>query len=164
MIVIVGGVAGTGKTTVGTLLAKQLGWQFADADKFHSQANVAKMRAGIPLTDEDREPWLRAIADWMDGLIAAGQSGVVTCSALRRSFRDELLSGRPAARMFFLEAPRDVLVQRLTSRHGHFFHEPLLDSQLQTLEPPQPGERVVTLDADDEADHIVAEIAARLEA
>jgi gluconokinase len=163
VIAIVAGVAGTGKTTIGTQLARQLGWRFADADKFHSQANVAKMRAGIPLTDEDRAPWLHAISAWMDGLIAAGQSGVVTCSALKCSYREELLSGRPAVTMFFLEADRDVLVRRLTSRHGHFFHEPLLDSQLQTLEPPQPGERVIALDADDDVDHIVAEIVARLE-
>ena len=95
VIVIVSGVAGSGKTTVGTQLAKRLGWRFADADGFHSAANVAKMRAGFPLTDADRAPWLRAITGWMDDIEVLGESGVITCSALRRRYRDELLSGRP---------------------------------------------------------------------
>lgn len=162
MIVIVGGVAGSGKTTVGTQLARRLGWRFADADTFHPPANVAKMRAGIPLTDEDRAPWLRAIGSWMDDLIAAGQSGVVTCSALKRAYRDELLCGRPAVTLIFLEVSRAVLVRRLTARLGHFFPEELLDSQLRTLEPPAPDERVLTLSADDDTAHIVDEIVARV--
>ena len=116
MIVIVAGVAGSGKTTVGTQLATRLGWRFADADDFHSAANVAKMRAGIPLTDKDRAPWLRAITGWMDDVEAAGESAVITCSALRRRYRDELLSGRPAATMVFLEVSREDLVQRLSHR------------------------------------------------
>ncbi len=105
MILIVAGVAGSGKTTVGALLAGRLRWRFADADTFHPEANVTKMRAGIPLTDADREPWLRAITDWMDERIAAGQSAVVTCSALKRVYRDRLLVGRPAATMVFLHGP-----------------------------------------------------------
>ena len=161
-IVIVGGVAGSGKTTVGTRLASRLGWQFADADSFHPRANVAKMHAGVPLTDEDRAPWLRAIGAWMDDLITAGQSGVVTCSALKRAYRDELLSERPAATMVFLEVSRDVLARRLDTRLGHFFPEELLDSQLDALEPPAPDERVLTVPADGDAAHTVAEIIARL--
>ena len=102
MILIVAGVAGSGKTTVGALLAGRLRWRFADADTFHPEANIAKMRAGIPLTDADREPWLNAITGWMDERIAAGQSAVVTCSALKRAYRDELLAGRPAVTMVFL--------------------------------------------------------------
>lgn len=164
MIVIVAGVAGSGKTTVGTMLAGRLDWRYADADGFHPQANVAKMRAGIPLTDEDRVPWLRAIGAWMDDLIAAGQSGVVTCSALKRAYRDQLLSGRPAATIVFLQVSRDVLVRRLTARLGHFFPEELLESQLRTLEPPAPGERVLTLPADDDPARIVAEIVAHVKA
>lgn len=164
MIVIVAGVAGSGKTTVGTMLAGRLDWRYADADGFHPQANVAKMRAGIPLTDEDRVPWLRAIGAWMDDLIAAGQSGVVTCSALKRAYRDQLLSGRPAATIVFLQVSRDVLVRRLTARLGHFFPEELLESQLRTLEPPVPGERVLTLPADDDPARIVAEIVAHVKA
>jgi gluconokinase len=164
VIVIVAGVAGSGKTTIGTQLAERLGWRFADADSFHSAANVAKMRAGIPLTDKDRAPWLRSIVAWMDTVDAAGQSGVVTCSALRRSYRDQLLAGHPAARMVFLEVDRDQLVRRLASRPGHFFPEELLDSQLKALEPPAPDERVRVLaqPEDSDAAHIVAEIIARL--
>ena len=162
MIVIVAGVAGSGKTTVGAQVAGRLGWRFADADDFHPPANVAKMRAGLPLTDEDRVPWLRAICAWMDDLIAAGQSGVVTCSALKRGYRDELLRGRPAATMFFLQVSRDVLVRRLTGRMGHFFPEELLDSQLRTLELPAPDERVVTVSADVDPARIVDEIVAQV--
>ena len=139
MILIVAGVAGSGKTTVGALLAGRLRWRFADADTFHPEANVAKMRAGIPLTDADREPWLHTITDWMDERIAAGQSAVVTCSALKRAYRDELLAGRPAATMVFLQVSREVLERRLLSRPGHFFPEKLLDSQLAALEPPGAG-------------------------
>lgn len=162
MIVIVAGVAGSGKTTVGAQVAGRLGWRFADADEFHPAANVAKMRAGVPLTDEDRVPWLRAIGAWMDDLIAAGQSGVVTCSALKRAYRDELLRGRPAVTMFFLQVTRDVLVRRLTGRLGHFFPEELLDSQLRTLEPPAPDERVVIVSADVAPARIVDEIVAQV--
>ena len=101
-ILIVAGVSGSGKTTMGAMLAGRLGWPFADADDFHPAANVEKMRAGIPLTDEDRWPWLRAIAAWMDERIAAGESAVLGCSALKRSYRDMLLGGRPEAQMIFL--------------------------------------------------------------
>jgi gluconokinase len=162
VIVIVAGVAGSGKTTVGTQLATRLGWRFADADGFHSAANVAKMRAGIPLTDKDRAPWLRAITSWMDDIEAAGESGVITCSALRRRYRDELLSGRPTATMVFLEVSRDDLVQRLSHRVGHFFPEKLLDSQLAAFEPPGPDERVLTLLEDGGPAHMVDEIVTRL--
>lgn len=162
MIVIVAGVAGSGKTTIGTRLASRLGWRFADADGFHPAANVAKMHAGVPLTDEDRVPWLHAIGAWMDDLIAAGRSGVATCSALKRAYRDELLSGRPVVTMVFLEVSRDVLVRRLDTRLGHFFPEDLLDSQLQTLEQPAPDERVLTVPADGDVAHTMAEISARL--
>ena len=152
MILIVAGVSGSGKTTIGALLAGRLRWGFADADTFHPEANVAKMRAGIPLTDADREPWLHAITAWMDERIAAGQSGVVTCSALRRAYRDFLLTGRPAATMVFLKVSQETLVQRLLSRPGHFFPEKLLKSQLDTLEPPAPDEHVHTvLEAGDAA-------------
>ena len=113
MILIVAGVAGSGKTTVGALLAGRLRWLFADADSFHPEANVAKMRAGIPLTDADREPWLQAITDWMDERIAANQSAVITCSALKRAYRDRLLAGRPAATMVEVAAliAPDLLVE-----------------------------------------------------
>jgi carbohydrate kinase (thermoresistant glucokinase family) len=142
VILIVAGVSGSGKSTVGKLLARRLRWRFADGDDFHSEANIAKMTAGIPLTDEDREPWLIAMCDWMDTQIAAGHSCVLACSALKRSYRDELLSGRPSALLIFLDVDKNVLAQRLATRHGHFFHEQLLQSQLDALEPPAPDERV----------------------
>jgi gluconokinase len=162
VILIVAGVAGSGKTTVGALLAGRLDWRFADADAFHPEANIAKMRAGIPLTDTDREPWLRAVGGWMDVRIAAGESAVVTCSALKRAYRDTLLAGRPAATIVFLQVSRDVLVRRLTSRRGHFFHEDLLNSQLADLEPPAADERVLMVPAEADADRTVARIIALL--
>jgi len=157
MIVIVAGVSGSGKTTVGALLAGRLGWMFADADDFHPAANVAKMRAGIPLTDEDRWPWLRALAAWMDERIAHGGSAVLACSALKRSYRDMLLGGRPEARMVFLATDSEVLTRRLAARVGHFFPEQLLRSQLEALEPPGPDERVIRVaPADNPADEVAA--------
>jgi gluconokinase len=143
MILIVAGAAGSGKTTVGAMLAGRLGWAFADADDFHPAANIVKMHAGIPLTDADRWPWLRAIGAWMDERIARGESAVVGCSALRRSYRDVLLDGRPEVQMVFLAVDREVLIRRLAARVGHFFPEQLLASQLQTLEPLGPDERVI---------------------
>lgn len=140
MIVVVAGVAGSGKTTVGQLLARRLGWQFADGDSFHPPANVARMRAGLPLTDADRRPWLAAITSWMDDIIATGQSATLACSALRRRYRDELLSGRSEAVMAFLVISEAQDKARLHARKGHFFHEPLMASQFATLEPPEPTE------------------------
>jgi gluconokinase len=162
VILIVAGVSGSGKSTVGALLAEMLHWQFADGDTFHSQANIAKMTAGIPLTDEDREPWLHAIGDWMDAEIAAGQSGVLACSLLKRSYRDELLSGRPSASVIFLEVDKDVLARRLSRRPGHFFTRQLLQSQLDILEPPAPDERVRIVREEEGPLRTAAKIAALL--
>jgi gluconokinase len=145
MIVIVAGVSGSGKTTVGAMLAGRLHWLFADGDDFHPVANIEKMRTGVPLTDADRWPWLRAIADWMDERIARDEPAVVACSALKRSYREVLLGGRSDARLVFLMVDREVLAKRLAARHGHFFRTELLSSQLDALEPPQPDERVVTV-------------------
>jgi carbohydrate kinase (thermoresistant glucokinase family) len=142
VILIVAGVSGSGKSTVGALLARGLHWRFADGDDFHSKASIAKMTAGIPLTDEDRQPWLQAMGDWMDTQIAAGRSCVLACSALKRAYRDRLLAGRPSVLMIFLDVDKNVLAERLAARHGHFFHEQLLQSQLDALEPPAPDERV----------------------
>ena len=159
VILIVAGVSGSGKTTVGALVAGRLRWRFADADTFHPEANVAKMRSGIPLTDEDRVPWLRAIGEWMDRQIADENSAVVTCSALKRSFRAELLTGRPA-KMVFLLVSREELERRLLSRPGHFFPEKLLDSQLAALEPPAPDEGVLTVFCEGDADQTAAKVIA----
>jgi gluconokinase len=162
VILIVAGVAGSGKTTVGTLLARLLHWRFADADTLHPPANVAKMRSGVPLTDEDRWPWLHAVAAWMDTTIADGQSAVLACSALKRSYRDALLSGRPAATMVFLDVDRDVLDRRLAKRSGHFFPEELLSSQLTSLEPPEPDERVRIVHVDGDAAQTAAKVVAAM--
>ncbi len=139
---VVAGVAGSGKTTVGRLVAGRLGCVFADGDDFHPAANVAKMHAGIPLTDEDRWPWLQAIAAWMDERAAAGESAVVACSVLRRAYREVLLSAAARPRVMFLVIPYDVCAARIEARHGHFFGRDLLDSQFAALELPQPPELV----------------------
>jgi gluconokinase len=152
MILLVAGVSGSGKTTVGALLADRLHWRFADGDSFHSAANIAKMHAGIPLTDEDRQPWLLAITAWMDERIATDESAVVTCSALKRAYRAELLDGRPEARMIFLSVDRAEADRRMVARIGHFFPEQLLSSQYAALEPPQPDEPGVTVVTSDKMD------------
>lgn len=162
MIVLVAGVSGSGKTTVGSLLAARLGWPFADGDSFHPAANIARMRAGQPLTDADRWPWLAAIGGWMDERIAAGQSAVLACSALKRSYRAALLDGRPAARMVFLALSRDQAAQRLRARHGHFFPAQLLDSQFADLEMRQDLKRMIVVPAVGEPDSVVADCMARL--
>jgi len=163
MIVIVAGVAGSGKSTIGSQLARELGWEFEDGDDLHSAASIAKMKAGHPLTDEDRRPWLGAVAAWIDQHAEAGRSGVIACSALKRSYRDQLLDGRPELQMVFLEVvDRETLVARLKGRHGHFFHSELLDSQLAAVEPPLPAERVIVVDDDNPPAEVVREIIRRL--
>ena len=144
---ILAGVSGSGKTTVGRLLADRLGWPFADGDSFHPAASVAKMAAGIPLTDDDRWPWLAAIGAWMDARIAAGGSGVVACSALKRRYRDVLRQGRPEVRLVFLDVSRDEDLARLRARSGHFFPAALMDSQFADLEPPEPAEGALVMPA-----------------
>jgi gluconokinase len=145
VIVIVAGVSGSGKSTVGALLAGRLGWPFTDGDLLHPQANVAKMARGEPLTDEDRIPWLRSIGAFMDERITAGQSALIACSALKRRYRGMLLAGRPDARIALLSIDRDVAARRLASRHGHFFDASLLDSQFADLEEPGPNEPAVVV-------------------
>ncbi|WP_242884568.1 gluconokinase [Actinomadura litoris] len=144
-IILIAGVSGSGKTTVGTLLAERLNWDYAEADTFHSPANIAKMSEGHPLTDEDRLPWLNAIAAWMDDRLKTGRPGVVTCSALKRSYRKLLTNGRPEVQIVLLTGDRETLESRLKSRTGHFFNPTLLDTQLAGLEPPTPTEKIPTL-------------------
>ena len=155
-VVIVMGVSGSGKTTIGALLAGLLHWEFADADSFHPAANVAKMRSGIPLTDEDRWPWLRAIAAWIDERRATGGHGVVTCSALKRSYREVIIDGRPDVRLVYLNGDEALIAHRMAMRHEHFMPVALLQSQLNTLEEPGPDEQpiVVSIDA---APHAIAQ-------
>lgn len=145
---VVMGVSGAGKSTVAARLAADLGWDLAEGDDLHPAANVAKMAAGEPLTDTDREPWLERIADWIDGEIAAGRHGVITCSALKRSYRDRLR--RPQVLFVYLEVPRPELERRLARRQGHYMPASLLDSQLQALEPPAEDEAAFTVEAGDD--------------
>jgi gluconokinase len=137
------GVSGVGKSTVGTLLSQRLGVPFADADEFHPPANIAKMSAGRPLNDDDRWPWLDAIGAWMDEHAEAG--GVVTCSALKRAYRDRLLAHRPQVRLLFLHGPAELVMARQAAREGHFMPASLMASQYATLEPPAPEEKAIAL-------------------
>jgi gluconokinase len=147
MMLVVAGVAGCGKTTIGQLVAARLHCEFADGDSFHPPANIAKMHAGEPLTDDDRWPWLRAIVAWMDERAAAGESAVVACSALKRAYRDVLRSGSARARIVFLTVPLDADEARLAHRAGHFFPQALLESQFAVLELPEPPEPVALVSA-----------------
>ena len=147
MIVILAGVAGSGKSTVGRIVAAQMGWTFEDSDLLHSTADIAKMMSGVPLTDADRWPWLHTVAGWIDQQTAAGKGGVVACSALKRSYRDFLQQGRPDVRIVLLEVDQATLMARLTDRHGHFFPSKLLQSQLADLEMPDPDEHVLVVPA-----------------
>ena len=156
------GVSGSGKSTIADRLAARLGWRYEDGDRFHPPANVAKMSAGQPLTDEDRWPWLQAIADEIDRLSAAGQRAVVACSALKRAYRDILVHGRDDVRIVFLNGTQDLIADRLAARKGHFMPPGLLASQFRTLEPPQPGERPITVSIDAPVEAIVDDIVRQL--
>jgi len=158
-VLVVMGVSGSGKTTVGSLVAGRLGWRYAEADAFHSEANVAKMAAGHPLTDDDRWPWLAAIAAWIDDRIARREAGVVTCSALKRSYR-KLLT-RPEVAFVYLEGSHELIAQRLAARRGHFFKADMLASQFADLEPPAPDEPAVTVPIDGTPEQIADAIIAK---
>ena len=164
LVVVVIGVSGAGKSTVGRLVADRLGSPFVDGDDFHSPANVAKMRSGRPLTDVDRRPWLEAIARWIAERAEQGGGGVVACSALRRRYRDLLRGGRPEVRFACLTAGRDVLAGRLADRLGHFMPASLLDSQLADFEPLQLDEPGMVVDASGVAERAAAEVVAALRA
>jgi carbohydrate kinase (thermoresistant glucokinase family) len=131
---------------VGGRLAAELGWAFLDGDDLHPAANIIKMKAGIPLTDADRAPWLAAIGDRIDGWAASGTPGVVACSALKRAYRERLRAGRPQIVLVYLYGERDLLAARLEGRAGHFMPPGLLDSQIATLEPPAAEERAIPVD------------------
>ena len=154
MIAIVMGVVGAGKTTVGKLLASELGWEFADADDFHPQSNVKKIRHGIALTDEDREPWLDRLREAIVRWIAEGKSVILACSALKRSYRAKLCVG-PQVRFVYLKGSAALIADRLRSRHGHFAGESILASQLADLEEP---EKAITVDITGTPEQIAAEI------
>jgi gluconokinase len=159
VIVLLMGVAGAGKTAVGERLAKRQGWAFVDADDLHPPGNVRKMSAGVPLTDEDRLPWLRRVHAVMLEHAGAGHSAVVACSALKRQYRDLLLEGLADARLVYLRGTPAVFARRLSRRRGHFFDPSLLASQLETLEEPV---HAVIVDADEPLDAVVDTVAAAL--
>lgn len=147
-ILVIMGVSGSGKSTVARPLAAKLGWTFQEGDAFHPPANVAKMKAAIPLTDADRAPWLAAIAAWIDAQAAAGAPGIVTCSALKRAYRIGLTQGRPQVRIVYLQGSPALIAERLAKRQHHFMPPSLLASQFADLEPPGPDEHPLIIDID----------------
>jgi gluconokinase len=155
-IVLVMGVSGAGKSTVGALLAARLEAPFADADAFHPPANIEKMSRGEPLTDDDRWPWLDAIGAWIDAQAAAGGGGVVTCSALRRIYRDRLLAGRPGVRLLHLSGDAALIGARQAARPDHFMPASLMASQFATLEAPGEDEGTIVLSVEPPPEVIVA--------
>src|SRR3984885_15007305 len=159
---IVMGVSGSGKSTIADRLAERLRWRYEDGDKFHPASNVAKMSAGHPLTDEDRWPWLQAIADEIDRVCRAGGRVVIACSALKRAYRDILVHGRNDVRIVFLSGSQGLIADRLAHRKGHFMPPGMLDSQFKTLEPPQAKERPITVSIDAPVEVIVDNIVAQL--
>ena len=145
MIIVVCGVSGAGKSTVGKLLAQNFGWKFYDADDFHSVANVAKMKSGIPLTDDDRKPWLDELRQLIERCLIASENGILACSALKKAYRDRLRVTEEV-KFVFLRASRARINQQLQQRRGHFMNPALLDSQFEDLEEPKASEDVLVLD------------------
>jgi gluconokinase len=162
IVVVMMGVSGSGKTTVGAMLAQRLRWPFADADDFHSAGNVAKMRAGMPLDDTDRIPWLAAIARHVDQWRSDQRHGVVTCSALKRGYRQIIVGDRPDVRLVYLKGDLPLIAPRLAARHGHFMPVSLLTSQFAALEEPRPEERAITIWVDKPPAALVDQIVAAL--
>jgi carbohydrate kinase (thermoresistant glucokinase family) len=161
-VLVVMGVSGVGKTTIAKALAQRLQAVFADGDDFHPPANVAKMSTGTPLTDADRGPWLAAIAAWIDARRAAGERGVVACSALKRRYREVLVGARPDVAVVFLRGPKGLIAGRLSGRRNHFMPPGLLESQIATLEPPGDDERPIAVDASLPPKRIVDAVVARI--
>jgi len=140
LVILLMGVSGSGKSTIGAALSQRLGWPFQDADGFHPPANIAKMKSGIPLNDDDRWPWLAAIAYWIDARCAAGKPGIVSCSALKRAYRSRIV-GREDVRLAYLKGDMGLIAQRLQARRDHFMPASLLESQFAALEEPGADER-----------------------
>jgi carbohydrate kinase (thermoresistant glucokinase family) len=163
VIAVVMGVSGSGKTTVSVLLSAALGCQFQEGDDLHPAANVEKMHGGTPLTDADRVPWLRKIAEEIDGWRARGESGVLTCSALKRSYRDIIIGDRSDVTLVYLKGSHDLIHRRMATRHQHFMPMALLDSQFATLQEPTPDEHPITVDVGGRPTEIVGEIVRQLE-
>lgn len=156
------GVSGCGKSTVAGQLAGLLGWDLAEGDALHPPANIAKMAAGVPLTDADRLPWLRRVAAWIADHVDSGRDGVITCSALKRSYRDLLRGSGGDVRFVYLRGTPDLIAQHLATRHGHYMPPSLLESQFADLEPPGPDEPALTVDLGAPPSKLVTEIVAHL--
>lgn len=163
VIAIVMGVSGSGKTTVSVLLSAALGCQFQEGDDLHPAANVEKMRSGTPLTDADRLPWLRKIAEEIDSWRTRGKSGVLTCSALKRSYRDIIIGNRSDVTLVYLKGSHDLIHRRMAARHEHYMPLALLDSQFATLQEPTPDEHPITVDVGAKPIEIVTEIVHQME-
>jgi carbohydrate kinase (thermoresistant glucokinase family) len=161
-IVVIMGVSGSGKSTVGAMLASRLQWEFTDADWFHPASNVEKMHKGIPLTDDDRRPWLDAIAAWIDKTRRSGGHSVLACSALKRRYRDVLIGDRPDVRLVFLKGDEALIARRIATRHEHFMPPGLLHSQFEALEEPAPDENPVIVSIEPSPREIVAQIVSAL--
>src|SRR5277367_6365904 len=160
--IIVMGVSGSGKSTIGALLASRLRCEFEDADWLHPAANVEKMHHGIPLTDQDRLPWLNAVAAWIDHCRQSGERRVVACSALKRWYRDILIGDRPDVRLVYLKGDEALIARRIATRHEHFMPPSLLHSQFEALEEPGPDEDPVTVSIKPQPREIVAQILSAL--
>ena len=163
-VIVVMGVSGTGKTTVGVCLTAHLGWEFIEGDRLHPPANVAKMTSGQPLDDADRAPWLAAVAQAIDDCRSRGGHAVLTCSALKKSYRRIIIGDRPDVRLVYLDGSRAQIAERLTARRGHFMPASLLDSQFASLEPPAADERPIAASIEPPAAVIVDRILAALQA
>ncbi len=161
-VLVVMGVSGSGKSTIGTQLALQLHWDFEDGDWFHPARNIDKMQAGIPLTDEDRVPWLIAIADFIDRARCEGSHVVVSCSALRRRYRAVIIGNRPDVRLIYLKGDMELIGRRIAARHEHFMPASLLQSQFEALEEPGPEEKAIVVPIEPRPREIVAQILAQL--
>ena len=162
-VVVIMGVSGSGKSTVGAMLAGRLHWPFEDGDWFHPAANVEKMHKGTPLTDEDRRPWLDAIAGWIDQVRRSGGHGVITCSALKRRYRDVLIGARRDVRLIYLAGEEALISRRIATRHEHFMPQSLLHSQFEALEEPGPDENPITVSIVPAPREIVARIVSALD-
>jgi gluconokinase len=163
-VLIVMGVSGSGKTTVAEHLAKDLGWMFQEGDSLHPAANVEKLRQGTPLTDADRAPWLTIIANWISARVAAGEHGIITCSALKRAYRDQIIGGHPEVGLVYLHGDRATLEQHVKARHHEYMPVALLDSQLHTLEEPGADEPVIEVDVAGTIEETVAAVLSRIQA